>query len=154
VNTRRVALLQEDPATAPHAAGAPVIDDTGDRKKGHHTAHVGRQYLGSVGKLDVGIVAVTSLWADERVFWPLHVRPYTPARPLPKGQQDPGFRTKPQLAVELVAAAQEAGLAFRATVADSAYGENLAFEEALEGAGVPFVLALKPAKGIWAPFEG
>ncbi len=154
INARRVARLLGDPATAPHAAGALVIDDTGDRKKGHHTAHVGRQYLGSVGKLDVGIVAVTSLWADERVFYPLHVRPYTPARRLPKGLQDPAFRTKPQLAIELVAAARAAGVGFRAVVADSAYGDNLAFAEALDEAGVPFVLALKPAKGIWAPFEG
>ena len=34
VNDRRVQLLCEDPATAPHAAGVLVIDDTGDRKDG------------------------------------------------------------------------------------------------------------------------
>ena len=32
-----------------------------------HTAHVARQWLGSIGKVDNGIVAVSSLWADERV---------------------------------------------------------------------------------------
>ena len=79
-----------------------VLDDTGDRKDATATAHVARQYLGSVGKLDNGIAAVTSLWADERVYWPVHAVPYTPASRLPDGQRDPGFRTKPQLAVELV----------------------------------------------------
>jgi len=58
VNEQRLQLLCEDPATTPHAAGALVIDDTGDRKDGTATAHVARQYLGSVGKIDDGIVAV------------------------------------------------------------------------------------------------
>src|SRR5919201_1185797 len=79
LNDRRVQLLCEDPATAPQDAGALVVDDTGDRKDGTATAHVARQYLGSIGKLDNGIVAVTSLWADERCYWPVHAVPYTPA---------------------------------------------------------------------------
>jgi hypothetical protein len=36
-----------DAATAPHAGGVLVVDDSGDRKDGHATAHVARQYLGS-----------------------------------------------------------------------------------------------------------
>jgi SRSO17 transposase len=67
INTRRLALLRSDPATAPHAAGVLVIDDTGDRKAGSHTEHVARQWLGSIGKVDNGIFAVTSVWADERM---------------------------------------------------------------------------------------
>jgi DDE superfamily endonuclease len=57
VNQRRVQLLCQEPATAPHDGGALVVDDTGDRKDGTRTAHVARQYLGSVGKVDNGIVA-------------------------------------------------------------------------------------------------
>jgi hypothetical protein len=151
VNQQRIGLLQADPATAPHAQGVLVIDDTGDRKDGSATAHVARQYLGSVGKTDNGIVAVTSLWTDERCYWPLHAVPYTPASRLAKGRSDPGFRTKPQLAAELVAAAQQAGVLFRAVVADCFYGDNTGFVEALTAAKVPFVLALKPRKGTWAP---
>jgi hypothetical protein len=153
VNQRRLEVLCGDPATRPHERGVLVLDDTGDRKDGHHTAHVARQYLGSLGKTDNGIVAVTSLWADERVYWPVHVQPYTPAGRLPKGKRDPGFRTKPQLAAELVAAAQQAGIPFRAVVADCFYGDNIGFVEALGRAGVAFVLALKPRKGTWAPAE-
>jgi hypothetical protein len=153
VNDRRVRLLCEDPATAPHDRGVLVVDDTGDRKDGTATAHVARQYLGSVGKIDSGIVAVTSLWADERVYWPVHAVPYTPASRLAKGKSDPGFRTKPQLAVELVQGAREAGIGFRAVVADCFYGDNPGFTDALVAAKVPFVLALKPRKGTWAPAD-
>jgi DDE superfamily endonuclease len=153
VNAHRLELVCADPATRPHEAGVLVIDDSGDRKAGTKTAHVARQYLGSLGKIDNGIVAVTSLWADERVYYPLHVRPYTPAERLPKGKADPAFRTKPQLAVELVDAALEAGVPFRAAVADCFYGENATFEGALEAAALPYVLALKPSGGIWAPAE-
>jgi hypothetical protein len=153
VNDQRVQLLCENPATAPHDAGVLVIDDTGDRKDGTATAHVARQYLGSVGKIDNGIVAVTSLWADARCYWPVHAVPYTPASRLPAGERDPAFRTKPRLAVELVQAAQQAGVRFRAVVADCAYGDNPGFTDALGAAGVRFVLALKPRKGTWAPAD-
>ena len=153
LNERRVRLLCQDSATAPNDRGVLVIDDTGDRKDGTATAHVARQYLGSVGKVDNGIVAVTSLWADERCYWPVHAVPYTPASRLAAGKRDPGFRTKPQLAVELVEAARQAGIRFRAVVADCFYGDNPGFTEALLAAKVAFVLALKPRKGTWAPVE-
>ncbi len=130
-----------------------VLDDSGDRKAGRHTAHVARQYLGSLGKTDNGIVAVTSLWADERVYWPVDVVPYTPASRLAKGRTDPAFRTKPQLAAELVGAARQAGIGFRAVVADCFYGDNTGFTEALGRAGVAYVLAVKPRRGAWALAE-
>jgi hypothetical protein len=91
----------------------------------------GRQYLGSIGKIANGIVAVTSLWADERRYYPLHVRPDTPAARLAGGKQHPAFRTKPQLALELVEATRAAGIPFRAVVADSLYGEHPEFTRTL-----------------------
>jgi hypothetical protein len=153
LNQRRLELLVDDPATRPHDQGVLVIDDSGDRKDGRHTDHVARQYLGSVGKIDNGIVCVSSLWASERVYWPIHVVPYTPASRLAKGTRDPAFRTKPQLAVELVNAARKAGICFRAVVADCFYGDNEGFCAALGAAKVAYVLAVKPRKGVWAPEE-
>ena len=153
VNAQRLALLFATPATRPHAEGVLVLDDTGDRKAGTKTAHVARQYLGSVGKIDNGIVAVTTAWADERVYYPLHLQPYTPACRLPRGKADPAFRTKPQLAEALVDAAVAAGVSFRAIVADCFYGDHEGFVEALDHADRPYVLALKPQKGMWAPAE-
>jgi hypothetical protein len=154
VNGRRLELLWADAATAPHADGVLVIDETGDRKDGTKTAHVAPQYLGSVGKIANGIVSVTSLWADERLHYPLHVAPYEPAARLPLGKKDPALRTKPQLAVDLVDRALDLGVPFRAVVADSVYGESAAFEGALWGAGLPFVLAVRPSRGSWGPAEG
>jgi SRSO17 transposase len=89
VNARRLELLLADPATAPHDGGVLVIDDSGDRKDGSATAHVGKQYLGSVGKIDHGVVTVTTCWDDERLYYPLHAVPYTPAHHLPGGKNDP-----------------------------------------------------------------
>src|SRR5438270_10005132 len=61
IQAQRLMLLREDATTAPNARGVLVIDETGDRKDGHQTAHVGRQYLGNLGKIDNGVVSVTSL---------------------------------------------------------------------------------------------
>ncbi|ABW15684.1 putative transposase gene of IS4 family insertion sequence ISY391c [Parafrankia sp. EAN1pec] len=58
VNTRRLELLRADPATAPHLGGVLVVDDSGDRKDGTATAHVGRQWLGRYGKTDSAVVTV------------------------------------------------------------------------------------------------
>ena len=46
VNARRLELLLADPVTAPHDGEVLVIDDSGDRKDGVKTAHVGHQWLG------------------------------------------------------------------------------------------------------------
>ena len=71
-----------------------MIDDSGDRKDGTRTAHVGHQWLGRYGKTDNGVVTVTTVWADERLYYPVHAVPYTPARHFAKGKNDPAFRTK------------------------------------------------------------
>jgi hypothetical protein len=153
INACRLRMLREDPQTSPHKRGVLVIDETGDRKDGKATDHVGYQYLGSIGRIANGIVSVSSVWADERVYHPLDVEPYTPAKRLEKGRSDPAFRTKPQIAVELVERAREASIPFRAVVADCLYGENPDFESALWRTGVPYVLSLRPHKGRWAEEE-
>jgi hypothetical protein len=126
-----------------------ALDETGDRKWGTKTAHVGRQYRSSLGKTDSGVVSVTSLWADERVYYPLHVEPYTPAHWFERGKPDPAFRTKPKIAGELVERALLLGIPFRAVVADSLYGEHRELKAELGRFGVGFVLALKPSHDWW-----
>lgn len=153
VNQRRVALLRDDLRTAPTDQGALVIDETGDRKDGSTTAFVGRQYLGSIGKIDNGVVSVRSLWADEQVYDPLAVEPYTPAQHFAQGKADPQFRTKPQVALALVQQAVAANLPFRAVVADCVYGEHAAFKAGLEQLKVGYVLALKPSHSWWHPVD-
>lgn len=151
-NTRRVALLLIDHETQPHAPGALISDETGDCKDGTATAHVARQYLGSVGKADNSIVAVSRLWADAWLYYPLHGL-YIPASRLPEGRKDPAFRTEPQIATELVAGARAAAVVFRAVVADCLYGDSDPLLEALGRAEVPYVLALKPSMGTRYPME-
>ena len=150
VNARRLELLAADPAAAPHEAGVLVIDDSGDRKDGVKTAHVGRQWLGRYGKTDNGVVTVTTVWADERLYYPVHAVPYTPARHFAKGKNDPAFRTKLAIGAGLAIQARQAGFAFRAVVADSAYGDQDGFRGELAEAGLPFVMALRPRRGTWA----
>ena len=76
--------------------------------------------------------------------------PSAPAPRLPLGKKDAAFRTKPQLALELIEAAVAMGVPFRAVVADCAYGDNVNFEAGLWDAGLPYVVSLKPSKGTWA----
>src|ERR1700757_4610342 len=153
VNSRRLELRRADPATAPHGGGVLVIDDSGDRKDGTKTAHVGHQWLGRYGKTENGVVTVTTVWADERLYYPVHAVPYTPAKHFAKGKSDPGFRTKLAIGAELAVRAREAGFVFRAVVADSAYGDQDGFGGELAEAGLPFVMALKPHRGTWACHE-
>jgi SRSO17 transposase len=149
VNARRTALLRADPETAPDARGVLVIDEHGDRKWGRKTAHIGRQYLANLGKTDSGVVSVTSLWADERVYWPVDYEPYTPQHHFARGKADPAFRTKLAIAGELVTSAVAGGLPFRAVVADSFYGEDAGFRQRLHELAVGYVLALKPSHTWW-----
>jgi hypothetical protein len=114
------------------------------------TAHVGHQWLGRYGKTDNGVVTVTTVWADERLYYPVDAVPYTPARHFAKGKNDPGFRTKLAIGADLALRARAAGFAFRAVAADSAYGDQDGFRGELAQAGLPFVMALKPRHGTWA----
>lgn len=153
VTARRLELLRADPATAPHPGGVLVVDETGDRKDGDRTAHVGRQYLGNRGKIENGVVSVGSVWADEGVYSPLAVEPYTPAHWFAQGKADPAFRTKPQIALALVDQALAEDWPFRAVVADCLYGEHHGFTGGLTQRGVPYVVALRPSHAWWAPAE-
>lgn len=153
INARRKQRLLCDPLTTPNPQGALVIDETGDRKEGKRTAHVGRQYLANVGKIDNGVVSVTSLYADENLYYPLEVEPYTPSSWFEKGNSDPKFRTKPQIALELVRKEVAVGTPFRAVVADSFYGENEEFRMGLQQSGIGFVLGLRRSHCWWHRVE-
>lgn len=131
ITARTLQLLGADPLTTTTADGVLVIDDTGERKDGCATDHVARQYLGSVGKIDNGIVAVTTLKAHELRHYPLHVMPYTLECRLVGCKQAPAFQTKPQISLSLVERAQAAGITLKAIVADCFYGDNNALEAAL-----------------------
>lgn len=149
INARRIELLGAESDTAPDEHGVLVIDEHGDRKWGEKTAHVGKQYLANIGKVQGGVVSVSSLWADEEAYYPLEVEPYTPAHHFGGGKADPAFRTKLKIARQLVERSVDAGMPFRAVVADSFYGEDEEFKMALGGLGAGYVLSLKRSHCWW-----
>jgi len=149
INAKRLHLLRTEPTSAPDQRGVLIVDETGDRKDGSKTAHVGRQYLANLGKTDNGVVSVSTLWADERIYYPLDLDPYTPAHWFARGKADPAFRTKPQIALDLVKRAVADTWPFRAIVADSLYGENETFRTGLDKLKVGYVLALRPSHCWW-----
>lgn len=102
-----------------------------------------------MGKTDNGVVSVTSLWADERLYYPVEVEPYPSAFWYDGGKADPAFRTKPEIALELVQHAVALGFVFRAVVADRFYGEPDGFCSGVGKLGLGYVLALKPSHAWW-----
>jgi SRSO17 transposase len=116
---RRLAQWQAHSYLGPHAQGVLIVDETGDPKRGSRIVLAAQQYLGKLGHVANGVVAVTSHWADGSRHRPLGVRPYRPASRLPQGRTDPALHTKPELAWELIADARAAGIPFRLVVADA-----------------------------------
>ncbi|SQD96186.1 transposase [Parafrankia sp. Ea1.12] len=149
LGARRVDLWRRHPELGPHGNGVLIIDETGDRKRGHGIVLAAQQYIGKLGRTANGVVAVTSHWADGSRHVPLGVRPYRPASRLPAGKADPAFATKPELAWDLIEEARGAGVPFRAVVADCVHGENPKLEGRLQAARIRYVLALRPRHGTW-----
>jgi SRSO17 transposase len=149
LNARRLQLWQEHPTLRPHGRGVLIVDETGDRKRGHGIPFAAQQYIGKVGFTANGVVSVTSHWTDGTRHVPLGVKPYWPASRLPEGKKDSRFRTKPELAWELVEEASRQGIRFRAVVADCIYGEHPTFTANLFCADIPYVVAIRSNHGVW-----
>ena len=86
------------------------IDETGDRKKGKTTDYAASQYIGNVGSLANGVVSVNAYGVLDTVTFPLAFRFYKPQRRLKPGDI---YKSKPQLAVELIHELAAQGLHFR-----------------------------------------
>jgi len=153
LNRRRLERWKAHPYLGPHAGGVLSVDETGDPKRGHRIVLAAQQYLGKLGHVANGVVAVTSHWADGSRHAPLGVKAYRPASRLPQGRKDPDFHTKPQLGWQLIEEARAAGIPFRLVVADSIYGENAALEAQLFAAQIPYIMGLKPSHGTWQVVE-
>jgi SRSO17 transposase len=126
-----------------------LIDESGWKKAGTHSVGVARQYLGSLGKVDNGQVAVfASLVQGDRVGL-LNTRLYLPESwisdrkrchraGIPKAQRR--FRTKPELALEMVRAARKQGIRYQWVGGDGLYGHDSKFRYALDDDGEHYVL--------------
>jgi SRSO17 transposase len=86
-----------------------VIDETGDRKKGKKTDYVARQYLGSMGKVDNGIVSVNTYRVYHNIKFPLNVKVFKPKGTL---KEEDKYKTKIELASEIITELIEYNLAY------------------------------------------
>jgi SRSO17 transposase len=99
INCRRLEILQGCRQTKLKAGFDLILDDSGHRKSGSATAGVGRQYIGQIGKVDNGIVTVTSHGYDGTKGVPIDIELYKHASSLENGKEDPEFQKKPDIAM-------------------------------------------------------
>jgi len=130
--------------------GVQIIDDTGFAKKGTHSVGVARQYSGTLGRVDNCQVVVTSHYVDRSFDWPIAGRLYLPeswtendAR-LREAKVPVGitFKTKGEIALELIDAGIAAGVPTWAVLADAGYGDQPFFLEGLETRALPHVVGV------------
>jgi SRSO17 transposase len=127
---------------------ALVIDESGYPKKGKNSVGVARQWLGCIGKVDNGQVAVYGALVNGTNYCLIDSRLYLPEewtsdeKRLDKAkvpQQERTFKTKETIALEIVAHSRQLGLQFGWVDTDAGYGKGLAFPLALEKMGEIFV---------------
>jgi len=140
---------------------AIIFDETGFLKKGQDSIGVARQYCGSAGKVDncqIGVFAgyVSEngyTFIDKRLFIPEQwfSDEYTGRRKKCDLPEDIAFRTKPQLAVEMLQAIHdEQTLPFKYVLADTIYGESPVFINALEAlSGVTYLVTVSKSTKCW-----
>ena len=127
-----------------------VIDETGDRKKGKKTDYVARQYLGSVGKIDNGIVSVNAYGVYKNVTFPLMFKVFKPKGTL---KESDIYQTKIELASSIVTELIEFGFKIELVLADSLYGEASSFIRTLDKYNLPWVVAIRSNHGVWLSAE-
>ncbi len=125
-----------------------VIDETGDRKKGKKTDYVARQYLGSVGKIDNGIVTVNAYGVYANLTFPLSFKVFKPKETLKSGDK---YKTKIELASEIITELIDEGFNIELVLADSLYGESSEFIRKLKEYELAYVVAIRSNHGVWLP---
>jgi SRSO17 transposase len=125
-----------------------VIDETGDRKKGKKTDYVARQYLGSVGKVDNGIVSVNAYGIYSNITFPLNFKVFKPKGTL---KAEDKYQTKIELAAEIIRELIESGFNIELVLADSLSGESSQFLGKLAEYKLDYVVAIRSNHGVWLP---
>jgi SRSO17 transposase len=126
-----------------------ALDETGQEKQGTSTSGVKRQYMGCAGRVANGINTVHLSYVREKTGHALAgARQWIPAEDI----KDPvkslitglplelRFRTKGQLAIDILADARADGLAFDFVCGDEVYGSCTELRGFLEARGQAYVL--------------
>jgi SRSO17 transposase len=126
-----------------------AIDETSQQKQGAATAGVKRHYLGCAGKVANGITSVHLSYVRERIGHALiGARQWIPAEHLSDPVKSlimglPGdlvFRTKGQLAIDILTDGFADGVAFDFVCGDEVYGNCTELRQFCEEAGQGYVL--------------
>lgn len=136
-----------------------IIDDTGIPKKGRHSVGVGRQYCGQVGKQDNCQVAVSLSIANHHASLPVAYRLYLPKDWAEDGERrrkvgvpkEVAFKTKPEIALDQLRWACEAGIRRGVVLMDPAYGNDAALRMSTTALGLTYVAGIQSNVLVWAP---
>ena len=141
--------------------GAVIFDESGFLKKGQESIGVARQYCGTAGKVDNCQVGVFAAYVsesgyslvDKRLFIPEQwfTDEYSARREKCNLPEDTVFRTKPQLAAEMLQAIHEEKiLPFKYILGDSVYGISPEFIGAVEGIpGTTYMVSIPKSTLCW-----
>jgi SRSO17 transposase len=139
-----------------------IIDDTGFPKKGRHSVGVKPQYCGQLGKEANCQVAVSLSIANHFASLPVGYRLYLPkewaedhARRDRAGvPEDIRFKTKQQIALELIQRAHAAGVPLGVLLMDLDYGRDSRLRASVSALGLSYVAGIQPNVLMWAPGTG
>jgi SRSO17 transposase len=136
-----------------------IIDDTSFPKQGKHSVGVHHQYCGQLGKQANCQVAVSLSIANHAASLPVAYRLYLPeAWTKDRGRRKKAavpkeikFKTKPEIALEQIRWASEAGLPRGVALMDSAYGRDSRLRAGMTELGVAYVVGILPDALMWQP---
>ena len=136
-----------------------TLDDTGFPKKGKKSVGVARQYCGQLGKQDNCQVAVSLSIANDHASLPVAYRMYLPeswAKDMDRRREagvpdDVEFKTKPQIALDQIKWACEAGLPRGVVLVDAGYGVDTHFRNEITTLDLKYVAGIKSTTTVWAP---
>jgi len=122
VNTRRLAYLQSKRSLAATGDGMLIIDDSACPKPyARHTEAAEPQYAGCEKRVVRSHTFVGGVWANDSHYFPIDVKTYKPESCFTQGKEDPAFRSKIQLAQELIDYTISNNIRFRDVIFDSWY---------------------------------
>lgn len=132
-------------------------DETGFPKKGTKSVGVKRQYSGTLGRTDNCQIGVFINYCSGRGHTFLDRRLFLPQEWAddPARRQEAGvpeaviFRTKPELAVEMLTAAVAEGVPFRWVGGDSVYGDSPTFVQGVRQLGKWYVVDTSADARVW-----
>jgi len=155
---RQVAAAHAIDAISEHSPiEAWIVDDTGMLKQGNHSVGVQRQYTGSAGKVTNCQIAVSLSVATRDDHAPIDFELYMPRSwtddsKRRRSARVPGsleFKTKPQLALDMMRRAAKAKVPRGVVLADAAYGSSVEFRAGARDLGLHFAVGVDPKTSVW-----